>query len=111
MKNLSAEEQVLAQRILGGDTSVPYNGCLNQDFLDEEATWVADNVLKGVSRCARCELPKAWGGRTVHNLSDVMRPLMNKEKLAARRGCSSGKRACVHRTFPTPVVQTRRREK
>ena len=77
LKKLSAEEQALARQILGGDTSEPYNGCLNQDCLDEEATWVADNALEGVSRCAKCKMPKCWG-RTVHSIHDVMHPLMNR---------------------------------
>ena len=79
LKNLSAEEQALARQILGGDTSEPYNGCLNQDCLDEEATWVADNALEGVSRCAKCKMYKCWG-RTVHSIHDVMHPLMNRQK-------------------------------
>ena len=77
---------MLAQRILGGDTSEPYNGCLNQDCFDEEVAWVADNMLEGVSRCARCKLPKAWG-RTVRSTHDVMRPMMNRQKVAENRFC------------------------
>ena len=84
LKKLSVEDQVLARRILGGDTSVPYNGCLNQDCLDEEATWVVDKVLKDVSRCARCNFLKCYG-RTVHNTHDVMRPMMNRQKVAENR--------------------------
>ena len=84
LKKLSVEDQVLARRILGGDTSVPYNGCLNQDCVDEEATWVVDKVLKDVSRCARCNFLKCYG-RTVHSTHNVMRPMMNRQKVAENR--------------------------
>ena len=82
---LSAEKQSIIRRIIGGDTSVPYDGCLSQGCLDKKTTWVAAKGLEGVSRCARCKLPKCYR-RTVHSIHDVMHPLMNKMKLADRRG-------------------------
>ena len=84
LKKLSAEEQSIIRHILGGDTSVPYDGCLNQECLDKETTWVVKNgALAGESflpirHCARCKLPKAWG-RTVHSVRDVLRPLWTRE--------------------------------
>ena len=81
---LSAEKQLIVRRIIGGDTSVPYDGCLNQGCLDKKTTWVVDKVLKDVSRCARCNFLKCYG-RTVHNTHDVMRPMMNRQKVAENR--------------------------
>ena len=84
LKKLSAEEQSIIRHILGGDNSVPYDGCLNQECLDKETTWVVKNgALAGESflpirHCARCKLPKAWG-RTVHSVRDVLRPLWTRE--------------------------------
>ena len=84
LKKLSAEEQSIIRRILGGDNSVPYDGCLNQECLDKETTWVVKNgALAGetflpISHCARCKLPKAWG-RTVHGVRDALWPLWARE--------------------------------
>jgi hypothetical protein len=91
LKKLSAEEQSIIKHIIGGDNSVPYDGCLNQECLDKETTWVVKNgALAGesclpISHCARCNLPKAWGS-TVHSVCDVLRPLWTRE--AGKRSCS-----------------------
>ena len=96
LKKLTAEEQAIVRRVLGGDTSVPYEGCLSQGCLDEKTTWVVSNAAVGgqpfepLSRCSRCKLPKAFG-RTVHGLGDIL-------KQATHR--TQGRR---HRTSALPL--------
>ena len=84
---LSAEKQSIIRRIIGGDISVPYDGCLSQGCLDKKTTWVVDTAWSEpsvpVSQCARCNLPKAFG-RTVRSTCDVLRPLMTRDVLAGK---------------------------
>ena len=88
LKKLTAEDQAIVRRALGGDTSVPYDGCLSEQCLGEKTTWVvSNNALPGdafapVSRCSRCNFPKALG-RTIQSLRDVVRPQITRSK--ARR--------------------------
>ena len=86
LKKLNAEDQAIVRRALGGDTSVPYDGCLSEQCLDEKTTWVvSNNALPGdpfapASRCSRCNFPKAFG-RTVRSVHDIMRPICNRRAL------------------------------
>ena len=86
---LTAEEQALVRHILGGNTSVPYDGCLSAQCLDEKTVWAVDKVtLPGessitVSRCAKCNFPKAFG-RTVHGIGDLFRARISRDTLAGR---------------------------
>ena len=87
IKKLSPQEQSLVRHILGGNTSVPYEGCLSPECLDKKTVWVVDKVtLPGessitVSRCATCNFPKAFG-RTVHGISDLFRAMISRYTLA-----------------------------
>ena len=89
LKKLTAEDQAIVRRALGGDTNVPYDGCLSEPCLDEKTTWVvSNNALPGdpfapVSRCSRCNFPKAFG-RTVRSVHDIMRQICNRRALAGR---------------------------
>ena len=88
-KKLTAEEQEMVRHILGGNTSVPYDGCLSETCMDAETMWVVDKVaLPGesalrVSRCAKCNFPKAFG-RTVHSAGDLFRAMITRDTLAGR---------------------------
>ena len=89
IKKLTAEEQSLVRRILGGNTNIPYDGCLSPGCLDKKTAWVVDNVtLPGessitVSRCAKCNFPKAFG-RTVHGIGDLFRTMISRDTLAGK---------------------------
>ena len=89
IKKLSPREQSIIRSILGGDTSVPYEGCLSQECMDEKTAWVVDKVtLPGessitVSRCAKCNFPKAFG-RTVHGAGDLFRTRITRDTLAGK---------------------------
>ena len=83
LKKLTAEDQALIRRTLGGDTSTPYDGCLNQECLDEETTWLVPKRKlpdAPVSRCSRCNHPKAFH-RTVNGVRDILRPTFDREKV------------------------------
>ena len=77
LTKLSAEDQALIRQALGGDTSTPYNGCLNEGCLDKDTIWVTSNIaLPGdpfmqMSRCAHCKCPKAFG-RSVSSIRDIL---------------------------------------
>ena len=89
LKKLSAEDQSIIKRIIGGNTSVPYDGCLSQGCLGKETTWVVKNGAPSgepfvpMSRCARCNYLKCFG-RTVHIMRDVLRPLMTRDELVGK---------------------------
>jgi len=68
---LSAEDQKAVRQALGGKE--PYDGCLSPECLDKDTVWKAERLcidFQGrdlqVSRCTRCNMPKAWG-RTLHS--------------------------------------------
>ena len=77
LKKLGAQDQALIRQALGGDISTPYEGCLNEDCLDEETTWETPNgALPGqpfvpMSRCACCKYPKVFG-RSVNSVRDIL---------------------------------------
>ena len=71
---LSTEDQAVVKRALGGDEE-PYDGCMNEECLDEQTTWVVHDLTPDVSRCTRCKMPKAFG-RNYTNLADLMPPVV-----------------------------------
>ena len=81
LKKLCAEDQAQIRQALGGGISAPYAGCLNDDCLDEDATWeTSDGAMPGeprapMSRCARCGYPKSFG-RSVNSIRDILLPAM-----------------------------------
>ena len=84
LKKLGAQDQALIRQALGGDTSTPYEGCLNEDCLDEETTWETSNdALPGafapMSRCASCTHPKVFR-RSVNSVRDILLPTMERRR-------------------------------
>ncbi len=85
LKKLGAQDQALVRKALGGDTSTPYKGCLNEDCLDKETVWETSNgALLGeparpMSRCARCKHPNVFG-RGVNSVRDILRTAMECER-------------------------------
>ena len=89
LKKLTTDEQAIIRQALGGDTSTPYDGCLNQECVGKETTWRVFNVavpavepFVPMSRCSRCNHPKALG-RIVNSLRDIIRSTIDRIK--ARR--------------------------
>ena len=83
LSKLSADDQALIRRALGGDTSTPYDGCLTEDCLDKETSWITEPFIgtsnrtspgepfMQMSRCARCNFPKVFG-RGVTSIRDIL---------------------------------------
>ena len=75
LAKLDAEKQYQIRQALGG-AETPYDGCMT--CLGDETVWEMPDVL-GVSRCARCKMPKSFG-RTVNSVRDIIAPMMQPER-------------------------------
>ena len=80
-----AEASIVRQAL--GEKEVPYDGCLNEECMDSETTWMdpVDLSLPGeeplvMTRCASCKLPKSFG-RSWKTLQDLTRPYSERQRV------------------------------
>ena len=84
---LPSDKQTAIRRALG-NKEAPYDGCLNEECLNEETTWIAtkiggeaagDSRELVLSRCSHCRVPKSFG-RAWPNMITMLWPTLKRER-------------------------------